>query len=74
MEAADYTARSLFVVYKQLPEDAQKAFKALIDNDKENGYTNSEWVAFSSPSLGEFWDAPEEDYWDELYAKQHANG
>ncbi len=74
MEAANYTARSLFVVYKQLPEDAQKAFKALIDNDKENGYTNSEWVAFSNPSLAELWDAPEEDYWDELYAKQHANG
>jgi hypothetical protein len=74
MEAANYTARSLFVVYKQLPEDTQKAFKALIDNDKEEGYMNSEWVAFSSPSLAELWDAPEEDYWDELYAKQRANG
>lgn len=74
METADYTARSLFVVYKQLPEDAQKAFKALISNDREEGYANSEWVAFSNPSLAELWDAPEEDYWDELYAKQHTNG
>ncbi len=73
MEAANYTARSLFVVYKQLPEDAQKAFKALINNDKEE-YDNSEWTAFSNPSLAELWDAPEEDYWDELYAKQRANG
>ena len=72
MEAAQYTAQSLYVVYRQLPVDAQLAFRNLLDKESEiKGYTNAEWLPLTNPSLRELWDAPEEDYWDDLYAKQH---
>jgi hypothetical protein len=70
MEAAKYTAQSLYVVYRQLPEEAQRVFKDLLE--KEADYTNADWVHLSQPSLDAIWGAPEEDYWDELYAKQHS--
>lgn len=72
MEAAQYTAQSLYVVYRQLPIDAQQAFRELLDKGQESAdYINAEWLALSAPSIQELWDAPEENYWDDLYAKQH---
>lgn len=66
------TARSLWVVYRQLPVETQRAFRNLLDKESEiEGYTNAEWLSLTDPALRELWDAPEEDYWDELYAKQH---
>lgn len=73
MEAAQYTAQSLYVVYRQLPIDAQQAFRDLLDKESEGtvDYINSDWLFLSEPSLRKLWEAPEEDYWDDLYAKQH---
>ena len=64
------TARSLWIIYQQMPDDAQKVFKRLIDSS-EPAYENASWLSFSTPTLKDIWDKPEEDYWDELYAKQH---
>ncbi|MBD2751332.1 hypothetical protein [Spirosoma validum] len=74
MQAAQYTAQSLYVVYRQLPIEAQQAFRDLLSRETEEiaGYKNTEWLPLSDTSLRELWDAPEEDYWDDLYAKQHA--
>jgi hypothetical protein len=73
MEVAQNTAQSLYVVYRQLPIDAQQAFRNLLDKEEKGAanYINAEWLSLSEPSLRELWEAPEEDYWDDLYAKQH---
>ncbi|WP_157626993.1 hypothetical protein [Spirosoma luteum] len=72
MEAAQYTAQSFYAAYRQLPVDAQLAFRNLLDKESEiEGYTNAEWLSLTDPVLRNLWEAPEEDYWDELYAKQH---
>lgn len=65
------TARSLWIIYRQMPAAVQNEFKRLIDDEPGEGYINTQWLALSEPSLRELWDAPEEDYWDELYAKLH---
>lgn len=65
------TARSLWIIYRQMPDDAQKVFKKMIDNGPEGEYDNEGWLSLSALSLKDIWDKPEEDYWDELYAKQH---
>lgn len=70
--AAD-TARSLWVIYRQMPPDAKRAFKELLDKETGEEYNNLTWLPLSEPTLNALWDAPEEDYWDELYAKQHGN-
>ncbi|MBC7569701.1 MAG: hypothetical protein H7319_08220 [Spirosoma sp.] len=68
------TARSLWVVCRQLPDEVQTEFKRLIDEEElASGYINTDWLPLSTPTLAVLWDAPEEDYWDELYAKQHPN-
>lgn len=68
------TARSLWVVYRQLPDDVQTEFKRLMDDDVTAPvYSNADWLPLSGPTLAALWDTPEEDYWDELYAKQHTN-
>lgn len=67
---AQLTAQSLFGVYKQLPEDVQQAFKRLLENEHK-AYNNDEWLLYSNDALKKIWDDPEEDFWDELYAKQH---
>ncbi|WP_420148667.1 hypothetical protein [Spirosoma sp.] len=74
MEVAQYTAQSLYVVYRQLPIEAQQAFLDLLNRETGDvvGYKNTEWLPMSETSLRELWDAPEEDYWDDLYAKQQA--
>ncbi len=73
LDQATLTARSLFVVFKQLPEEAQRAFITMLE-ESDNGqlYKNEDWIPLSEPSLKAIWDSPEEDYWDELYATLHA--
>ncbi len=76
MEATAITAtdmaRSLWIIYQHMPAAVQNEFKRLIDDEEPGeGYANTQWLALSEPSLHELWDAPEEDYWDELYAKLH---
>lgn len=68
---ADLTAQSLFVVFRQLPQQTQQAFVKLLKESEQN-YVNDEWVPFSEPSLDAIWNTPEEDHWDALYAKHHA--
>jgi hypothetical protein len=51
----------------------RKHSRHLLITKKKRGTRIAKWVAFSNPSLAELWDAPEEDYWDELYARQRAN-
>lgn len=74
MEAAQYTDQSLRVVYRHLSADAQRIFKEMLNKEVDEDYINLNWVRLSEPMLKELWDTPEEDYWDELYAKQHQNG
>lgn len=64
-------ARSLWIIYQQMPDDAQKVFKDMVDNEPEEKYENAGWLSLFTLSLKDIWDQPEEDYWDELYAKQH---
>ena len=72
MEVAQYTAQSFYVVYRQLPVEAQRAFRDLLDKEQlVDGYTNVDRISLSEPSLREIWESPEEDYWDELNAKQY---
>lgn len=68
---AQLTAQSLFVVYKQLSEEAQQAFKELMEQEPAVSYVNADWLPYTNDTLKEIWDNPEEDFWDELYAKQH---
>ena len=70
---AQDTARSLWIIYRQMPDDAQKVFKEMIGNEPETAYDNAGWLSLSTVSLKDIWDQPEEDYWDELYAKQHSD-
>ena len=67
------TARSLWIIYQQMSPAVQNEFKRIISDEEIRGagYKNAEWLPLSEPSLHELWNAPEEDYWDELYAKQH---
>lgn len=70
---AEDTARSLYVVYRLLPPDAKRVFKELLDKETGGEYNNLMWLPLSEPALNALRDAPEEEYWDELYAKQHGN-
>lgn len=63
------TARSLWVIYQQLPDAVQHEFKRLLNDEVD--YANNDWLPLSALSLKEIWETPEEEYWDELYAKQH---
>lgn len=40
-------------------------------NSSPGGYENASWVRFSESTLDAIWNNPEEDYWDDLYTKQH---
>lgn len=68
---AQDTARSLWIIYQQMPVAVQKVFRDMLDGEGGNEYVNADWLRLSGPTLKELWDSPEEDYWDELYAKQH---
>ncbi len=61
------TARSLWMVYRQLPDEVQTEFKRLMD-EEENDIG---WMKLTEEALREDWEAPENDVWDEFYAKQH---
>lgn len=68
------TARSLWVIYRQMPDEAQRIFKQMITSESAGqAYTNADWLSLSTLSLKGIWDTPEEDYWDELYANQHSD-
>lgn len=67
------TARSLWIIYRQMPDEAQRVFKQMLTEESaDQDYTNADWLSLSTLSLNDIWDTPEEDYWDELYAKQHS--
>jgi hypothetical protein len=65
------TAQSLFVVYRQLPAETREVFRQLIDNETINEFDSADYLPLTEPTLKGIWEAPEENYWDELYAKQH---
>jgi hypothetical protein len=62
------------------PAELQQLMKWLNDNyfiekvaieEPMETYKNTSWVRLSESALDKLWNNPEEDYWDELYAKQH---
>ena len=61
------TARSLWVIYRQLPHDAQTEFKRLMDEEDDD----AGWMRITEKTLRDDWEAPENDVWDKLYAEQH---
>jgi hypothetical protein len=69
MEASTLdTARSLWIIYQQMPLAVQHEFKRLIDDEEgDDG-----WMRLTEEALREDWEAPENDVWDEFYAKQNA--
>jgi hypothetical protein len=72
MEASSQqTAHSLFVIYRQLLPETRQAFRQLLDFENADDASNTDLIPLSEPTLKAIWESPEEDYWDELYAKQH---
>ncbi len=61
------TARSLWIIYRQMPVAVQDEFKRLIDEEDDTG-----WMKLTEETLRDDWEAPENDVWDEFYAKQNA--
>ena len=62
-------ARSLLVIYCQMPLAVQEEFRRLIAEEED-----TEWrMKITEETLreDEDWESPENDYWDELYAKLH---
>ena len=54
MEAAQFTAQSFYVVYRQLPAEAQQAFRDLFNKEQEvSSYTNTDWLPLSESALRE---------------------
>ena len=69
MEASTInTARSLRVIYQQMPDAVQHEFKRLLDDETDDGG----WMKLTEEALRDDWEAPENDVWDEFYAKQNA--
>ena len=69
MEASTInTARSLWVIYQQMPDAVQHEFKRLLDDEADD----EGWMKLTEEALGDDWDAPKNKVWDEFYAKQHA--
>ncbi|AQG80813.1 hypothetical protein AWR27_16710 [Spirosoma montaniterrae] len=67
MEAATYTAQSLYVVYRQMPVAVQEVFKQLLEEEEDN---SDGWLRLTEETLREDWEAPENDVWDKFYAEQ----
>ena len=65
---AQDTARSLWIIYRQMPDAVQHEFRRLIDDDEED----TGRMRIAEEVLRDDWEAPENDVWDEFYAKQHA--
>lgn len=63
---AQDTARSLWIIYQQMPVAVQRVFKEMLDDDDASRMRMTEEV------LRDDWESPENDIWDELYAKQNA--
>lgn len=59
-------ARSLWVIYQQMPVTVQDEFKRLMDDEERTG-----WMRLTEEALRDDWEAPENDVWDEFYTKQH---
>lgn len=70
-EQAKLAAHSLYLVFKQLPDETQREFVNLLGT-AQTGYVNEQWTDLSAPTLRAIWDSPEEDLWDKLYEKQCA--
>ncbi len=67
---AKVTAQSLYVVYKQLPDEVQTEFRQLISQE-EKPAAWQDWLALSEISLNDVWNGPENDIWDKIYADEH---
>lgn len=63
------TARSLWIVYRQMPAAVQDEFRKLLNHEEEDA---AGWMRLTEEVLKEDWEAPENDVWDEFYVKQHA--
>ena len=63
------TARSLWVIYQQMPSAVQVEFRRLLEHEEEDA---AGWMRLTEEALREDWDAPENDVWDDFYAKQNA--
>lgn len=65
---AEDTARSLWIIYQQMPNNVQHEFRRLIEGEEEDTVR----MKITEEVLQDDWNAPENDVWDEFYAKQHA--
>ena len=63
---AQDTARSLWIIYQQMPVAVQRVFKEMLDDDDASRMRMTEEV------LRDDWESPENDIWDEFHAKQNA--
>lgn len=61
------TARSLLMIYKQMPVAVQDEFKRLLEDQEED----TGWMRLTEEVLRDDWEAPENDIWDEFYVQQH---
>lgn len=60
------------IIYKQLPEIAQKAFENILTKkDKQKDWTAKEWFRLSEETLDDIWSTPENDIWDQLYKEKN---
>lgn len=62
------TARSLWVIYQQMPDAVQAEFKRLLEHEEED---TTGWMRLTEEALRDDWEAPENDVWDDFYLKQN---
>lgn len=62
------TARSLWVIYQQMPTAVQDEFRRLLDHEEDD---QTGWMQLTQEALQDDWEAPENDVWDEFYLKQN---
>lgn len=65
---AQDTARSLWIIYRQMPVAVQKVFRDMLDDDDDDASR----MRMTEEVLRDDWESPENDIWDEFYAKQNA--
>ena len=71
MNTTIQTAHSLYVVYRQLPKIVQKEFERILTTkNKQEDWTDKEWMKLSEETLEDIWGTPENDIWDKFYAEQ----
>lgn len=61
-------ARSLWVVYQQMPTAVQNEFRRLLDHEEDY---QTGWMQLTEEALRDDWEAPENDVWDAFYLKQN---